>query len=83
MATLRSKRVSFPVKMDDAEEMNQSDEEEEEEQMLSFNEMGLDNKIIHAIASFGWNRPTLIQEKTIPLALEGEYKLLFMLISRQ
>lgn len=81
MATLRSKKVSFPVKMDHAEEMDQSDEEEEE-LMLSFNEMGLDNKIIHAIASFGWNRPTLIQEKTIPLALEGAYKLL-LLIFRQ
>lgn len=51
------------------EETEQSDEEE---QPLSFDEMGLDNMILHSIASFGWNRPTLIQEKTIPLALEGK-----------
>ncbi len=51
------------------EEMEQSDKEE---QPLSFDEMGLDDKILHSIASFGWNRPTLIQEKTIPLALEGK-----------
>lgn len=58
-----------PLEEEMIEEMEQSDEEEEP---LSFDEMGLDNKILHSIALFGWNRPTLIQEKTIPLALEGE-----------
>ena len=71
---LTKKKVALPVEDNEVEEMDQGPEsdDEEEERLLTFPEMGLDNKILHAIASFGWSRPTLIQEKTIPLALEGE-----------
>lgn len=48
-----------------------SDSEDEAEKSLSFEEMGLDSRILHAVASLGWSKPTLIQEKAIPLALEG------------
>ncbi|XP_075766871.1 putative ATP-dependent RNA helicase DDX56 [Pelodiscus sinensis] len=38
----------------------------------SFAHMGLDGRLLEAIAELGWARPTLIQEKAIPLALEGK-----------
>ena len=45
---------------------------EEEEDDVPFHEMGLDDRILKAIAKCGWSRPTAIQEKAIPLILEGE-----------
>lgn len=36
-----------------------------------FFEMGLDDRILKAIAILGWREPTLIQGKAIPLALDG------------
>ncbi|XP_051896845.1 probable ATP-dependent RNA helicase DDX56 isoform X2 [Pristis pectinata] len=39
---------------------------------LGFHEMGLDERLIQAIAKLNWAQPTLIQEKAIPLALEGK-----------
>lgn len=44
---------------------------EEEDERLSWYDMGLDDRILKAIALLGWNEPTLIQEKAIPLALDG------------
>ncbi|XP_056129684.1 probable ATP-dependent RNA helicase DDX56 [Lampris incognitus] len=41
-------------------------------QNLQFHEMGLDDRLLKAIAELGWAQPTLIQEKAIPLALEGK-----------
>uniref|UniRef100_A0A4W3HYF1 Probable ATP-dependent RNA helicase DDX56 n=1 Tax=Callorhinchus milii TaxID=7868 RepID=A0A4W3HYF1_CALMI len=42
------------------------------EEKLQFHEMGLDERLLQAIADLGWAQPTLIQEKAIPLALEGK-----------
>lgn len=42
----------------------------EEEKSLQFDEMGLDGRLIKAIADLGWKEPTLIQEKAIPLAIQ-------------
>ncbi|XP_070706083.1 probable ATP-dependent RNA helicase DDX56 [Pempheris klunzingeri] len=39
---------------------------------LQFHEMGLDDRVLKAVADQGWSQPTLIQEKAIPLALEGK-----------
>ncbi|XP_067396429.1 probable ATP-dependent RNA helicase DDX56 [Emydura macquarii macquarii] len=39
---------------------------------LSFAHMGLDGRLLQAIAELGWAKPTLIQEKAIPLGLEGK-----------
>ncbi|KAM4748352.1 putative ATP-dependent RNA helicase DDX56 [Rhinophrynus dorsalis] len=39
---------------------------------LRFHELGLDDRLLKAIADLGWAKPTLIQEKAIPLALEGK-----------
>ncbi|KAK8406885.1 hypothetical protein O3P69_007440 [Scylla paramamosain] len=39
---------------------------------LQFHEMGLDDRILEAIARLGWKEPTLIQEKAIPYMLEGK-----------
>eukprot|EP00058_Branchiostoma_floridae_P018269 XP_002603758.1 hypothetical protein BRAFLDRAFT_59676 [Branchiostoma floridae] len=45
---------------------------DEVEKSLAFHEMGLDDRLLKAIASQGWRHPTLIQERAIPLALEGK-----------
>ncbi|XP_059213331.1 probable ATP-dependent RNA helicase DDX56 [Centropristis striata] len=42
------------------------------EDRLQFHEMGLDDRLLKAVADLGWSQPTLIQEKAIPLALEGK-----------
>ncbi|XP_001600943.1 probable ATP-dependent RNA helicase DDX56 [Nasonia vitripennis] len=47
-------------------------EEETEEKTKQFHELGLDDRILKAIAKLGWLEPTLIQEKTIPLILDGK-----------
>ncbi|XP_062340005.1 probable ATP-dependent RNA helicase DDX56 [Osmerus eperlanus] len=39
---------------------------------LQFHEMGLDDRLLKALADLGWAQPTLIQERAIPLALEGK-----------
>ncbi|XP_029371944.1 putative ATP-dependent RNA helicase DDX56 [Echeneis naucrates] len=39
---------------------------------LQFHELGLDDRLLKAVADLGWSQPTLIQEKAIPLALEGK-----------
>ncbi|XP_055331652.1 probable ATP-dependent RNA helicase DDX56 [Paramacrobiotus metropolitanus] len=38
----------------------------------AFADMGLDERILKAIADLGWKEPTLIQERAIPLALDGK-----------
>lgn len=43
-----------------------------EEKQLQFHEMELDDRILKAIALMSWPSPTLIQEKAIPLLLEGK-----------
>lgn len=66
------KSVNFEVnERHFVENDSEVDEEDGDEEIVSFDEMGLDNKILHAIASLGWSYPTLIQEKTIRLALDG------------
>merc|ERR1712038_858145 len=47
-------------------------DQEEVDSVVGFHEMGLDDRLLKAIASLGWRQPTLIQEKAIPLALEGK-----------
>ncbi|GAB1598671.1 probable ATP-dependent RNA helicase DDX56 [Argonauta hians] len=39
---------------------------------VPFHAMGLDDRILQSIANLGWSNPTVIQEKAIPLALEGK-----------
>ncbi|KAK8759262.1 putative ATP-dependent RNA helicase DDX56 [Amblyomma americanum] len=39
---------------------------------LEFHEMGLDDRLLKAIAKLGWGKPTPIQEKAVPLILEGK-----------
>ncbi|XP_075223161.1 putative ATP-dependent RNA helicase DDX56 [Lycorma delicatula] len=44
----------------------------EDPKNLEFHEMELDDRILKAIANLGWSHPTLIQERAIPLLLEGK-----------
>ncbi|XP_023245882.1 probable ATP-dependent RNA helicase DDX56 isoform X2 [Copidosoma floridanum] len=46
--------------------------EETGDKIVQFHELGLDDRILKAIAKLGWVEPTLIQEKTIPLILDGK-----------
>ena len=43
---------------------------DEDEKSLPFHEMGLDDRLLKAIAKLGWAEPTLIQERAVPLILE-------------
>ena len=47
-------------------------DEENEEKPKNFYELELDDRILKAVAKLGWLEPTLIQEKAIPLLLEGK-----------
>ena len=47
-------------------------DEENEEKPKNFHELELDDRILKAVAKLGWLEPTLIQEKAIPLMLEGK-----------
>lgn len=46
--------------------------EEVEKKIVGFHQMNLDDRLLKAIAKLGWVTPTLIQEKGIPLILEGK-----------
>lgn len=52
--------------------MDVPSDEEDELKIQHFHEMELDDRILKAIAKLGWAEPTLIQEKTIPLLLDGK-----------
>ena len=54
---------------------------EETEDDVPFHEMGLDDRILKAIAKCGWSQPTAIQEKAIPLILEGKKSLILSFFS--
>ena len=58
--------ISRVMDGDDAEGGN------EKKEVFPFHEMGLDDRILKAIAKLGWVHPTLIQERAIPLILEGK-----------
>ncbi|OWF41466.1 probable ATP-dependent RNA helicase DDX56 [Mizuhopecten yessoensis] len=47
-------------------------DDEVEEKPIGFHEMGLDDRILKSVSELGWHKPTPIQEKAIPLALEGK-----------
>ncbi|XP_026670793.1 probable ATP-dependent RNA helicase DDX56 [Ceratina calcarata] len=47
-------------------------DEENETKPKNFHEFELDDRILKAIAKLGWFEPTLIQEKAIPLMLDGK-----------
>lgn len=49
-----------------------SDTAENEKKIVGFHQMNLDDRLLKAIAKLGWVTPTLIQEKGIPLILEGK-----------
>ena len=46
---------------EDPKKPNDDDEEEEEAPLLQFHQMGLDDRLLKAIAFQGWKEPTLIQ----------------------
>ncbi|XP_017778789.1 PREDICTED: probable ATP-dependent RNA helicase DDX56 [Nicrophorus vespilloides] len=46
--------------------------EEVDEKQVYFHDMELDDRILKAIAMLGWEKPTVIQETAIPMALEGK-----------
>ncbi|GAL64886.1 ATP-dependent RNA helicase RhlE [Algibacter lectus] len=39
---------------------------------MSFKDLQLNRPILRAVAEAGYDNPTLVQEKTIPLVLEGK-----------
>jgi len=47
-------------------------DDDSKKKVFPFHEMGLDDRVLKAIARLGWVEPTLIQERAIPLLLEGK-----------
>lgn len=60
--TIQGKRV----------EAEDADEDEEIVEKIGFRDMELDERIQKAISKMGWTEPTLIQERGIPLLLDGK-----------
>jgi ATP-dependent RNA helicase DDX56/DBP9 len=50
----------------------QEEEQKEEEAPKSFEELGLDSRLIRALTKKGIEKPTLIQQSAIPYILEGK-----------
>lgn len=46
--------------------------DKKEDKTVNFHHMELDDRILKGIAKLGWISPTLIQEKAIPLILDGK-----------
>lgn len=55
----------------DDSETNGKHEAEEEDEVMSFTEMGIDDRILLALIELNWSEPTPIQETAIPLVLSG------------
>ena len=52
--------------------MNPKTDESEDEEGPSFREMGLDDRLLEAAAvKLAWKEPTDIQQRAIPLIMEG------------
>ncbi|KTW31515.1 hypothetical protein T552_00157 [Pneumocystis carinii B80] len=76
----KRKKEDF-FEMDMEEELNEEEKEEffdkdvvdiEEEDMREFSEFNLSRPILKALESMGFNKPTPVQSKTIPIALLGK-----------
>jgi len=73
MAEQPEKSVDFEEKEAEEKEVEEIKAEGEVkiEAVTDFQEMGLDSRILKAITCQGWKTPTLIQQKAIPSALDG------------
>lgn len=49
-----------------------SDQNEAGEDALSFTQLGLDPRLLQAVAKLKFEKPTLVQRKAIPLAISGQ-----------
>ena len=67
---VKKKRKSVTFREDEPERKKTKRAKGSEQ--LNFHEMGLDDRILQAIAKQQWADPTPIQEKAIPLALAGK-----------
>lgn len=53
-------------------EAGQATGEKHAVQEPSFSDLGLDTRLLQSIAAQNFKKPTLVQHKTIPLALDGQ-----------
>ncbi|KAK4190751.1 ATP-dependent RNA helicase dbp-9 [Podospora australis] len=61
-----------PEKKKKTEKKEQDNNKKVPEAELSFAELGLDPRLVQAVAKLGFEKPTLVQRKAIPLALQGQ-----------
>eukprot|EP00250_Pteridium_aquilinum_P011749 c20282_g1_i1 orf=200-2047(-) len=54
------------------ENRGEKHEEEDEDEELNFEDMGIDPRLLRAVTKQGLSKPTPIQQKAIPLILEGK-----------
>lgn len=76
LSLLNECKYLFSVNFRAVSAKKMSDDSDSEEKQLQFHQMELDDRILKAIALLGWLTPTLIQEKAIPLLIEGKDVLL-------
>jgi ATP-dependent RNA helicase DDX56/DBP9 len=69
---VRSTVVRLTPNKTDSLKMSEVQETDPEKKIIAFHQMNLDDRLLKAIAKLGWVSPTLIQEKGIPLFLEGK-----------
>ncbi|KAK1775010.1 ATP-dependent RNA helicase [Copromyces sp. CBS 386.78] len=54
------------------EEKNKSRKDQKDDAELTFSDLGLDPRLVQAVAKQSFEKPTLVQRKAIPLALAGQ-----------
>jgi len=69
---LKMKRTKQPSKVTSEEPKEEEPDEKIIKENIGFHDMELDERIQKSIAKIGWAKPTLIQEKGIPLLLDGK-----------
>lgn len=69
--TIQAQSIGPKISLNQMNGKMSSDSDDDSEPKMNFFEMGLDDRVLKAIALLGWSEPTLIQEKAIPLALDG------------
>lgn len=72
IAYLDSKTLSLPRQAHLNFAMASTSVDDDDDKTVQFHDMGIDDRILEAISKLGWSQPTPIQEKAIPLALQGK-----------
>ena len=59
-------------KLDEDDKPTAADTKDASKKLSNFNALGLDSRLLQAVAQQNFSTPTLVQARAIPLALEGK-----------